>query len=271
LSETQPSQLRQRTSLMVTDSTSALRAADCSETYCRVGASHSFFCSTGGAVMSIEAYLGKRSGRLPVRFTTRQGPHGGISLTEVLGPSARSVAPGFTPSCVGSVGPRDRRAGTQTGVDRHPIRSKVVHSSDRTCTGLRLHKGRPNPAGPVDRVPQRETIDPNWPPRPSKGPGCRIRIWTSTQSAMLPQNATAVVCARIESSNVRREPRVLMSCRMRQTQHRAGDRACWGDRYSPVLAPRCEELECDVVRVSKGQCRVPGRVHDATAGDAEFV
>ena len=38
-----------------------------------------------------------------------------------------------------------------------------------------------------------------------------------------------------------------------------------------VLAPRCEELECDVVRVSKGQCRVPERVHDATVGDAEFV
>ena len=47
--------------------------------------------------------------------------------------------------------------------------------------------------------------------------------------------------------------------------------AYWAGRYPPVLAPRCEELECDVVRVSKGQCRVPGRVHDATAGDAEFA
>ena len=39
----------------------------------------------------------------------------------------------------------------------------------------------------------------------------------------------------------------------------------------PALTPRCEELECDVVRVSKGQCRVPRRVHDATVGDAEIV
>ena len=28
---------------------------------------------------------------------------------------------------------------------------------------------------------------------------------------------------------------------------------------SPVLAPRCEELKCDVVRISKRQCRVGSR------------
>jgi hypothetical protein len=40
---------------------------------------------------------------------------------------------------------------------------------------------------------------------------------------------------------------------------------------SPVLAPGCEELKCDVVGISKRQCRVGRRVHDATVGDAEFV
>ncbi len=40
---------------------------------------------------------------------------------------------------------------------------------------------------------------------------------------------------------------------------------------SPVLAPGCEELKCDVVGISKRQCRVVRRVHDATVGDAEFV
>jgi hypothetical protein len=39
----------------------------------------------------------------------------------------------------------------------------------------------------------------------------------------------------------------------------------------PVLASGCEELKCDVVGISKRQCRVVGRVHDATVGDAEFV
>ena len=39
----------------------------------------------------------------------------------------------------------------------------------------------------------------------------------------------------------------------------------------PVLAPGCEELKCDVVGISKRQCRVGRRVHDATVGDAEFV
>ena len=39
----------------------------------------------------------------------------------------------------------------------------------------------------------------------------------------------------------------------------------------PVLAPGCEELKCDVVGISKRQCRVVRRVHDATVGDAEFV
>ena len=38
-----------------------------------------------------------------------------------------------------------------------------------------------------------------------------------------------------------------------------------------VLAPGCEELKCDVVGISKRQCRVVRRVHDATVGDAEFV
>src|ERR1035437_13273 len=32
----------------------------------------------------------------------------------------------------------------------------------------------------------------------------------------------------------------------------------------PVLAPGCEELKCDVVGISKRQCRVVRRVHDAT-------
>src|SRR5438105_14924074 len=40
---------------------------------------------------------------------------------------------------------------------------------------------------------------------------------------------------------------------------------------SPVLAPGCEELKCDVVGISKRQCRAGRRVHDATVGDAEFV
>ena len=39
----------------------------------------------------------------------------------------------------------------------------------------------------------------------------------------------------------------------------------------PVLAPGCEELKCDVVGISKRQCGVVRRVHDATVGDAEFV
>src|SRR5271165_2054435 len=39
----------------------------------------------------------------------------------------------------------------------------------------------------------------------------------------------------------------------------------------PFSAPGCEELKCDVVGISKRQCRVSGRVHDATVGDAEFV
>ena len=39
----------------------------------------------------------------------------------------------------------------------------------------------------------------------------------------------------------------------------------------PVLVPGCEELKCDVVGISKRQCRVVRRVHDATVGDAEFV
>ena len=39
----------------------------------------------------------------------------------------------------------------------------------------------------------------------------------------------------------------------------------------PVLAPGCEELKRDVVGISKRQCRVVRRVHDATVGDAEFV
>src|SRR5580704_9095849 len=39
----------------------------------------------------------------------------------------------------------------------------------------------------------------------------------------------------------------------------------------PVLAPGCEEFKCDVVGISKRQCRVVSRVHDATVGDAEFV
>ena len=39
----------------------------------------------------------------------------------------------------------------------------------------------------------------------------------------------------------------------------------------PLLAPGCEELKCDVVGISKRQCRVVRRVHDATVGDAEFV
>jgi len=43
----------------------------------------------------------------------------------------------------------------------------------------------------------------------------------------------------------------------------------WADGYSASPSPRGEELECNVVRVSKGQCRVPGHVHDATVGDAE--
>jgi hypothetical protein len=38
----------------------------------------------------------------------------------------------------------------------------------------------------------------------------------------------------------------------------------------PVLASGCEELKCDVVKISKRQCRVVRRVHDATVGDAEF-
>src|SRR4029079_15011613 len=40
---------------------------------------------------------------------------------------------------------------------------------------------------------------------------------------------------------------------------------------SPVSAPGCEELKCEVVGISKRQCRVGRRVHDATVGDAEFV
>src|SRR5580698_2486989 len=39
----------------------------------------------------------------------------------------------------------------------------------------------------------------------------------------------------------------------------------------PALAPGCEELKCDVVGISKRQCRVVRRVHNATVGDAEFV
>ena len=39
----------------------------------------------------------------------------------------------------------------------------------------------------------------------------------------------------------------------------------------PVLAPGYEELKCDVVRISKRQCRVVRRVHDAAVGDPEFV
>ena len=54
----------------------------------------------------------------------------------------------------------------------------------------------------------------------------------------------------------------------------------WSRRYgmaykrsdtSPVLAPGCEELKCDVVGISKRQCRVVRRIHDATVGNAEFV
>src|SRR5436305_10767364 len=40
---------------------------------------------------------------------------------------------------------------------------------------------------------------------------------------------------------------------------------------APVSAAGGEELECDVVGISKRQCRVGRRVHDATVEDAELV
>lgn len=66
----------------------------------------------------------------------------------------------------------------------------------------------------------------------------------------------------------------------REVGRRSGIRDASSRRYGmadkqsdtpPVLAPGCEELKCDVVGISKRQCRVVRRVHDATVGDAEFV
>jgi len=72
---------------------------------------------------------------------------------------------------------------------------------------------------------------------------------------------------------IRHSSRYLPPFACAQASHRPGvrDGSISRSDTPPVSVPGCEELKCDVVGISKRQCRVMRRVHDATVGDAKFM
>jgi type IV secretory pathway TraG/TraD family ATPase VirD4 len=86
-------------------------------------------------------------------------------------------------------------------------------------------------------------------------------------------DALAATCAShgVQLVTVWQDLAQLMTCHRSVSPYRRYEMAYKQSDTPPVLAPGCEELKCDVVGISKRQCRVVRRVHDATVGDAEFV